>query len=404
MITRMAFRNLFRQKRRSLLTLLTLVGGYALCSLSLGFADGSYGTIIDMFTRSRVGHVQIHAAGYLNKPSLYATMPDADSIGAKTSGIRYVVSWAPRVYSGALAFIGEKTAGIQVVGVDPFRESATTTLPSTVTNGRFLSSDPSDDVVLTYGLARVFNANAGDEIALIAQGVDGSIANGLFRVVGLAGDPRDVFDRTAYLHIASAQQWLALGKRVHEVAVVLTDQRRSRVAARLFEAALADESLDVQPWQVVESQFYNAMEADAKGNWISLGIIMVIVAIGVLNTILMTILERTREFAVLRALGTRPSIVFRLVVTETAWLSALAVVVGGVIGAALNHYWAEHGIHLGDSAIEYGGAWFDTIYGAVSFQSVWVPAVLTIGTALLVSFLPALRAARMAPARGLRAH
>ncbi len=384
------------------MTALTMAGGVLLCSLSLGLSEGTYSNLIDMFTRDRTGHIQVHKEDYLDKPSLYKTLGNLDLMGERIASLPGVEGWAPRVFSPTLAAVGKKTAGAQVVGVHPLREASATRLKGRVSAGRFLSEQPSGEVMLGRGLAGVLKAQVGDEIVLIGQAADGSIANDLFRVVGTIGDSKDVRERiTCYMHIKTAQAFLALEGRVHELAVVLTDHTKSASMAGVVRGALDDPSLDVAPWQVVEAAFYQAMRADLKGTWISLGIIMAIVGIGVLNTVLMTILERTREFGVLRALGTRPKDVFKLIVLETVYLSVLSILLGGAAGLAGNYLLSVYGI-VYPIPIEYGGFMIDRMVGKVSFQAFWVPTAITIGTAVVVSVFPALRAARVTPVKAMR--
>ena len=166
---------------------------------------------------------------------------------------------------------------------------------------------------------------------------------------------------------------------------------------------LADSALAAAPWQVIERPFYQAMQADLEGMWLSLGIIMVIVAIGVLNTVLMAILERTRKFGVLRALGTRPRTVFKMIVLETACLAALSIVPGLAISLLINYVLSVQGIPL-PMAIEYGGVSFDRMLGSLSPRVFWIPTLVVFATALAVSLIPALRAARITPIKAMRAH
>ncbi len=401
-IHKIALRNLFRQRRRSVLTALTMAGGFLLCSFSLGVSEGTYNSLIEMFTRDRVGHVQVHVKGYLDRPSLYDTIDDPSRVAERISTLPEVEAWAPRVYSPALAAVGKKTAGAQVMGVEPALEGRATRLRGKVTAGAFLSDSESREVMLGNGLAEVLRAEVGDEVVLIGQAADGSIANDLFQVVGVIGTRDDARERVmCYMHLATAQAFLSLGDRVHELAVVLNDQSEARASAIRMREAIWDSSLDISPWQVVEASFYQAMKADIEGMWISLAIIMLIVGIGVLETVLMTILERTREFGVLRALGTRPATVFKLIVLETAFLSCFSIMLGAVASLVCNSLLAEYGIEY-PTPIEYGGFMFDRMVGQVSLRVFWIPAVLTFGTAVFVSIFPGIRAARVVPVVAMR--
>lgn len=381
-----------------------MAGGFVLCAISIGVADGTYSGLIDMFTRDRVGHIQIHKTGYLDKPSLYNTLNDIGILGTKLAAAPGVIAWAPRVYSAALSGLGTKTSGTQIIGISPAQEPHTTRITQKVTAGRFLSKTPQNEVMLGRGLAKVLKANLNDDIVLITQAADGAIANDLFRVIGLVGQSNDPFERmTCYMHLNTAQQFLALNNRIHEIAIVLTDQSLSRTTAQHIQTTLNDPALDVAPWQIVERQFYQAMKTDLEGMNISLSIIMVIVGIGVLNTVLMTILERTREFGVLRALGTRPGEVIKLILFETAFLSILSILLGTALSLLGNGLLAKYGITYPEP-IEFGGMVFDRMVGKNTFQSIWIPSILTLGTAVIVSIFPALRAARVTPTQAMRTH
>jgi ABC-type lipoprotein release transport system permease subunit len=286
--------------------------------------------------------------------------------------------------------------------VDPEREANTTRLKNKVKEGRFISGEMSYEAVITGSLARVLKVDIGNEIALISQGADGSIANDLFTVVGITDTEDTGYGKMfCYIHIGAAQEFMSLGTRVHEVAIILSEHEMARQGAGEIEANLKDPGLDVEPWQVVEKQFYRAMQADLEGNKISLMILTLIVAVGVLNTVLMVILERTPEFGLLKALGTRPFTIFRLIVLETAFISLISVVVGSAFGILGNYLLSIYGIDY-PTPLEYGGMVFETLTAVISLRSIYQPGLIIFLTAVLVSTLPAIKAARVIPVKSMR--
>ncbi|MDA8242843.1 MAG: ABC transporter permease [Elusimicrobia bacterium] len=398
---RMALRNLLRNRRRSLLTGLMMAGGFTLFSATLALSDGTYGSIIDMFTRSRTGHAQVHARGYLEKPSLYRSISGLDRLGRVLDGQKVVRAWAPRVYTPALAFAGSKTVGAQVMGIDPARERKAMRLESQLAEGSFLPDKLSDGAVISARLASALNLKPGDEFSLIGQGADGSIANDNFRVAGVLSPTESSFEGPwCLLHIGKAREFLALGDKAHEIALVFTDYRKAREDAAIVGAALADPALDVEPWQVTEKEFYQAMLLDKKGGDITNFIIMCIVAVGVLNTILMAVLERTREYGVLKALGTRPAFIFGLIMAEVTLLALAAVAAGALLSLGLNHYLSVHGIPIPEP-ISYGGVKFTKMISSVTAFSFIRPAYTVLAAALIVGVFPALKAARVTPIKAL---
>jgi ABC-type lipoprotein release transport system permease subunit len=398
---RMALRNILRNRRRSLLTGLMMAGGFALFSATIGLSEGTYGSIIDMFTRSRTGHAQVHAAGYLARPALHKTINDPGLAGQALDGLKEVEAWAPRVYSPALAFAGSKTVGVQVMGMDPARERKAVRLETQLAEGSFVPDTVSKSVVISARLASALGVKVGDEFSLIGQGADGSIANDNFRVAGVLSASGSAFEGPwCLLHIDAAREFLALGGRAHEIALVFTDYRKARQDAALAAAALAGQSLDVQPWQVTEKEFYQAMLLDQKGGDITNFIIMAIVAVGVLNTILMAVLERTREYGVLKALGTRPAAIFGLIMAEVFLLALASCAAGALVSLWLNHYLSGTGIPIPDP-ISYGGVRFTRMLSVVSAQTFTKPAWIVMSAALLVGIFPALKAARITPVKAL---
>ena len=399
---KIAFRNIFRQRRRSLLTGMTMAMGFILVSLSLGLQYGMYDNIIDMFTRDHTGHIQIHRTGYLEHPSLYDTLNNIKELGRDIDKEPEVVSWTPRVLTSVLAFKGKKTTGARLIGIDPVKEAATTRIARKISQGKYLDAKPSKEAMIGEGLAKVLHITLGDELVLISQGADGSIANDIFTVRGIVGSGTDSYEKNnCYLHIDTARDFLTLGNKAHEIAIILKDIDESRAVAASISKRIDNKQIETLPWEKVEASFYRAMEADVQGAHISLGIIMLIVAIGILNTVLMTILERTREFGVMRAIGTRPGRLIVLIVLETGMLSIIAAVIGLGVAWPVNYWFSVHGISLSEP-IQYGGITMDTMQSMVAPWIFVVPAVLTITTALLVSIIPALRAAKITPVDALR--
>ncbi len=211
-------------------------------------------------------------------------------------------------------------------------------------------------------------------------------------------------DQTAlYLHLEDARELLVLHNQIHEIIVIGDDLDDVDELTGLIEEALNNPELSVAPWQEFAKSFYEAMQADKQGNWILLFIIMLIAAIGVLNTVLMTVLERRREYGVLRALGTQPGQIIRLLLSEVAIMTVISILIGTVMGLIINSFfYLELPESLG--SLTYGGVEFKTMYSEINARSFYIPAITIFFSALFVSIFPALKAARIAPAKAMRMH
>lgn len=404
MLLRLSARNVLRQRRRSLLTVLTMTGGFVLCALSIGWADGTYSDIIRMFTDSRTGQIQIHLQGYRDDPSIYDNISGYRDLGSSLESIEGIRAWAPRIYSGGLVSVHDQSSAARLVGIDPSLEEEATAISGQLVEGDMLDADPSFQAVVGEGLAERLQAGIGDTVAVLSQAADGSIANDGYVVVGLIETGDMMSDRAnMYMHIRDAQELLVLQGKAHEMVVMTTSMRGlDRIAERISQR-LQRSDLEVSTWKVFAADFYRAMKADMAGMWVMLLVIMVVVAVGVLNTVLMAVLERRREYGVLRALGTRPSGIVSMVVVETLILSIVAVAVGVPLGLLGIHILSETGISLSQE-VTYGGMSFQEMRAAFTPRSLYLPAVTVLLTAMLVCLVPAVKAARTRPAEAMRTY
>jgi ABC-type lipoprotein release transport system permease subunit len=399
MIIKIAIRNLLRQKRRTFLSGLMLTGGFFLTSISIGFMEGTYGVVIDAFTRGNIGHVQIHHEDYLEDRGFFQFIPNAADVKTSVSSHPRIKAWAPRMYGSALAFTGKKSFGVQLVGIDPEKEFSATSLKNRIAEGQL--DEKANSILIDRRVARILKIEIGDEVAMISQAADGGIANELFNVTGIVGKKNDTTGMNVYMTQASMSEFLYLGDRIHEIVVILDSYKESRTFAAAMNQNKTENGIKVSPWQEVEPQFEHAMETDKSGNVISMIVIMIMIGVGILNSVLMNVLERTREFGVLRAIGTRPGTIVLTVVIETFFLGVLCCIVGAVLSTAFNGYFAVYGIQISE-AFEMGGFTMSEMRTAITPESYTTPTILILFVAVLVSLMPAIRAARVTPATAMR--
>lgn len=406
LIFKLAIRNILRNRRRSLLTILSMGGGYFMLSIMLSMTEGSYNNIIDLFTRDHTGHVQVHKDNYLHRPSLYKTISDSDHLIKMILKFTEVKAVAPRIYAPSLAYGNNKTFPANVIGINPELESQTTYLKQKIKKGTYINNGMTKKgyypAMIGQSLAKNLHLQPGDELVLISQGIDGSIANELFEVAAIVGTT-DSFERmNVYLSLNAMREFLSMGNQVHELAITLNHQTLANKFAINLQQSLQQKDLQVDTWQRIEEIFYKSMQADKKGNYVSMGILIFIVSIGVLNTVLMGTMERTREFGVLKAIGTRPIAIFRLIMLESLFLSLISCLFGLILALPINYWMATVGIELPEP-IDMGGILFEHMIGEISWFSLGLPAIVVISSTLIVSFLPGLRAARISPLQALQA-
>lgn len=402
MILKIAFRNIFRQKRRTILTVLAMMVGFTLTAIFIGWSDGIYSNIITMFTRNRTGHIQVHHEGYLDRPSIYKTMQDYEKIGERIQNNTGVESWSPRLYAAGLGSVGEKSTAVRVVGIDLKRENKATEFYQKIVKGRTFIANAPNEAVIGKGLAKILDADLESELVIFSQAADGSIANDLYKIVGIAESGDDITDRmTCYLNLASAQELFVLDERIHELIVIVSNINKVNKIAESIEGSLNDSTLEIAPWQEVAKSFYNAMQTDKQGDAIGRFVIILIVAMGVLNTVLMSVMERTREYGLLKAVGTKPRQIFSLIVCEVIIIALASIIIGAIIGTTINYLLSVYGISLSEP-FTFGGMKFDELNAEVNIRTFTIPTITVLFSAVLVSLYPAIKAARILPAKAMR--
>jgi ABC-type lipoprotein release transport system permease subunit len=402
LMLRLAFRNIFRQKRRSLLTFLTMVFGFVLSSVVIGITIGTFNQVVDSYARTNLGHVQIHDKDYLDRPALYRTVDDVPQVGRVLADLPEVEAWAPRCYAAGLASLADRTSGAQVVGIDPRRENAASRFNKKIKEGRAFRPDSSREVILGVGLAKYLKAKLGDEVVIVSQAADGSIANDAYRLVGLLESGNVESDRVAfYLPLWTAQELFALDGKAHEIVVVARRLNQAEALAGRIAQELRNPALSVEPWKEFGRAFYQAMMRDRRGHQIMTYIILMIVALGVLNTILMSVLERRREYGLLKAVGTKPRHLFTLILLEADFLALLAIAGGILLSLALNGYLSVRGIPFG-GGLTFAGMDLSTVYSSISYEIFLIPALTILFFTSLVALFPAMKASRLDPARTMR--
>lgn len=400
LLAKLAFRNIFRQRRRSLLTGLSMGGGYVLLALVLSLVEGSYNNIITIFTNDHAGHVQIHSGNYLLRPGIHKTLSQQSSIETILEGHDDVKSWAPRIYGAGLGYGSDKSAPLSIVGIDPALERNTTLIAKKISQGDYFTGQADSDgyysAMIGYGVADMLKLAVGDELVLISSGADGSIANDIFIVSAMVGN-RDGYDKMkVYLPLSAAQDFFSMYGKVHEYALVTTHSNKARALARSLALNIDDPAVTVSPWQEVEESFYKSMEADKQGNKVTMGIVVFLICIGVLNTVLMSVMERTREFGVMLAVGTDRLMVMAMIVMEIVTLGLLSCLAGLVLAVPLVIWFTNVGITMPEP-MDLGGVVYDKMVGDASILVFLAPAIIIIGSAAIVSLIPALRAALITP-------
>ena len=403
---RMAWRNLWRRGRRTWLTIGAMVFSNGLLVFSVSLQFGGYEMMIDNTLQAWSGHFQLQHRDYLEQSKLRQAFAGADATAARLRDGLGIDSVSVRAAGFALASSADRSHGIQIVGVDAAHEPLVSTLPGLVRDGRYLEPGGGGEIFIGAVLARNLKIALGDELTFIGSGYDGSFAAGVVRVVGIFESGNSDVDRAfAQVNLGYFREVFAMPGLAH--AVVARAPNIEAVDALLQRAetlAPATGDLAWRHWEALQPGLRQAIQADMASAWFMYAVLVVLVAFSVLNTQLMSVLERTREFGVVLALGMRPAGLAGQVMLETALMTAIGLALGIAAGAAVSAYYGAVGFSypgMEDMAAKFNLP--DAMYPALSLLSAILgPGVVAIGS-LLAAIYPATRLFRLTPIAAMRA-
>ena len=328
----LGWRNLWRNPRRTLITLVVVaVGTWSVlifAALFNALTTGSRDTTLRFLT----GHGQLHAAGYLDDPSVSHSMaPPGPALHRALEAPR-VAGWTGRVRVPAIVQSEYRTRSVTLVAVVPQDERTLSDLPREVIEGRYLTDTSDPGVVVGRDLAARLKTRIGKRVILMAQAADGHLAESGLTIVGLYAAGKPAEDEFVFTGLNTAQSMLGLGERLSEITFEVRDERSLLdVVTALRRAA---PGLDVEPWMELAPLVYTIETFGRYYTVVWLLVMFTLMAIGLVNTQLMAVFERQREFGLLQALGMRPRQIVLQVVLESALLVGVGVLAGTALAVA----------------------------------------------------------------------
>lgn len=403
---RLAWRNLWRHKRRTWLTASAIAFSAALLVFMITLQLGSYDMIIDTTLRVYTGEMQVQRQGYLAKPQMRAGVPQARQLAQTLRRVTGHDTVAARAQGFALASSGSRSYGVPVIGVEPEFEGSVSTVPRLVRQGRYLGRGMAQEAVLGSALARNLKVKVGDELTLLGSGRDGSVAATVLPVVGIFESGNPELDRhLIQIPLETFQDVFGMGDEAHAIVVNGAGIERIGATRAQVQAALpAGAELVVLEWEELLPGIKQLIQTDMVQNWVTYIALIVIVTLSIMNTFLMSVLERTREFGVMLALGMRPFGIGLLVMMESALLTLLGLAIGVAVGGGIAVYLHFEGFTFpGMKEIYAQFGLPGEIHSKISFVSVLLgPAVILVFT-LLAALYPALRVRKLQPVEAMHA-
>ena len=407
-ILKLAWRNLGRNLRRTLITISAISFSLALLVVSATFGDGFHEAMIHQGVSLLAGHVVVEAQGYQKQPEVEKVVPRSPSVEARVAQVVPGAVVVPRIFLQGLLTSPANSVGVQITGVDPKLEAEVNDFHTKVFKGTYLEPDDDRGIVIGKTLAETLQVGLGDKVVLMAQR-KGQIESRLFRVRGIfltGSDEMDAF--YAQVPLKAAQQALGLGAGVNQISVHLKDPDETHAATRKIAAALSGAPLEILPWQRALPELHQFVVIDNGSLYVIVLVIALIVALGILNTILMSVLERRHEFGVLLALGMSPGRLAAMVLTESFLIGLLAAALGAGFGALLSWPLVAHGVDfskmMGQGANAAGVSVAGIVHGDLSGFKLALFSSLACVITVVSALYPTWKAARLKPVQAMHQH
>ena len=405
-VLRLAWRNLWRQTRRTWLTIGAMVFSNALLVFMISIQFGMYDLMIDNTLKAFTGHMQVQAPGYKDDHKIRQVVPDIERLADTLRQALELETVSARGAAFALASSEDRSYGLQIFGVDPVHEQLVSSIPGLVNQGDFLRDNDAAEIIIGKVLAKNLRVGLGDELTLLGSGRDGSFAAGVVNVTGIFDSGVPDMDRSiAEVPLGYFQDTFFMEGAGHEI--VITTPNLAGIAPILFEAENllpADSDLVVHDWVVLQPGLKQAIQADISSAFFMYGVLVVLVAFSVLNTQLMSVLERTHEFGIVMSLGLTPGRLGRLVILETLMMGAIGMVLGALLGGLITLWFGWQGFSY--PGMDQMAANFnlpDRFYPQATLLTLTIgPAVVFLGS-VLSALYPALRLYWLHPVEAMRA-
>lgn len=352
MLLELAWRNLWRYPRRTWLNVLSIAFATVVMVFLLSFQLGTYSTMKENVLRIWDGFAQIQPQGFQDNPDLKKTIEDPIKLLNTAEAVKGITAAAPRTLSFVILANGEKSVGAALAGIDPEREVRVSNLKHSIKEGRYLEKSDTNQVVLGDSLARNLGVTVGDSVTLLGEALDGSIAADVLSVTGIFSSGTAELDRQfAEIPLARFQESFFMGKAVNTIVLSgdsLKEVTRAipELQQRIKGISQQTKPLDVQPWQVLQPGMKAAINLDLDTSFLWYASLVIVVVFIILNTLLMSVLERTREFGVLLAIGMRPANLGVMIWLELVLLALVGLVLGLAIGSAITLTVAHYGVSL----------------------------------------------------------
>ena len=400
----MAWRNIWRNKRRSYITITSITFAVLLACVMRSMQLGSYERMVENAARFYTGYIQVHQNGYWDEKIIDNSFTYDEELIKTVESTAGVESAVPRVESFALAAFGSKTKGSLVIGIDPEKENSLTRVKDKIVDGEYLTSDDKS-VMIAQGLAEYLNMSVGDTLVLIGQGYHGANAAGLYVIKGIMKFPvPNQNNQTVYLPLKEAQWFFAMDNMITSVSLVVDKAKNVDRIVTDISANVDTAALEVMGWEDLMPDLVQGIEIDNISGQVMLWLLYAVIGFGMFGTFLMMTAERMYEFGVMMSVGMKRIKMQFIIFLEMGMMASVGVIIGVAISLPILIYYYNNPVFMsGESAdaIEAFGveaAYFFSLQPQLFYNQAW--AILFM--AFILSFYPLYVIHKLKPVEAMR--
>lgn len=398
----LAWRNIWRNKYRTLITSTSIFLGVVLCAFISSMQEGSYDLYIRTIVNFYSGYIQIHQKDYWTDKIINNSLA-YPAIQSKLIQVKGITQLSPRLESFALAASDELTKGVMIIGIDPPLENGITDLSKRIVKGTYLSQHD-NGIMIGSALARYLMLDIGDTLVLLSQGYHGVSAAGKYPVRGIIKQPSINLDRTVvYMDVTNCQDLFTADNRLTSVVIMVNNDNDVATVKNDLLTTLGSD-YDVMDWKEMNRILIKQIDSDRASNMITKGILYMIIAFGILGTVMMMTVERKKEFGVLIAIGMQKYILCAILLFETIMIGLVGVISGIAVSIPLTWYFTFHPIRFtGQAAETFIQMGFEPIMPFSMSPSVYYNQAITIFIfSLVIGLYPVINITRLKINQALR--
>ena len=402
-LVKLAWRNIFRNKRRTFIAATAIGIGLTALIFIDAFMIGMEETMIRTATASFLGDAQIHREGFRDVQEVSLTVQALDSVTESLAKEEIVAHFTQRTLAASMITSPANVSAINLVGIHPSTEKFLSLIDDAITKGVYFESDNSRDIVIGAKLAEILEIELGDRVVVtVAQAGTGELSQEMFRISGIYHFADEAMNSgMAFVRIEKAQEMLAIGKDVHEIAIKFTSIAFSQDTTLPFWDTYSQHGNEALSWTELMSQLTVVLEMTKYSKYIMGVILFGVVVFGIINTLFMSLYERMFEFGVLRAVGTRPFGMARVILFEAGALAIVSIGLGAILGFVLTAVLAHVGIDY--TGIEMMGVTMqEFIYPVLEIQQFIIYPIWVFIFTIIAGLYPARHVAKMAPVDAMR--